>query len=182
VSFEVENSQFAFSVPKWLSRARLRAGPMPPISARPAERMSFLRGRDGCRWRSGGPRRAALDEIEHGVARLEAEGLAPRHVEGLAAGLAVAALGDADQRHVGDAEVVEDGAGGGELARAAVDDDEIGPGPPRPLLAPRLRLAPFATLRARCSFRRRLKRRSSTSRIMPKSSPGAMSDLMLKVR
>ena len=39
----------------------------------------------------------------------------------IAAGVAVAALGDADERHVGDAHLVERGARGFELALAAVD-------------------------------------------------------------
>jgi hypothetical protein len=69
----------------------------------------------------------ALQKVEHGIARLEAEGFAPRHVEGLAARLAVAALGDADEGNVVDAELGEDRPGRGELAGAAVDQHQIGP-------------------------------------------------------
>ena len=69
-----------------------------------------------------------LHEIEHRIARLELERLAARNEEGLAPGVAVRSLGDADQRHVGDAELGERFARGGELAEPAVDQDEIGPG------------------------------------------------------
>ena len=49
----------------------------------------------------------ALDEIEHRVAVRQHERLASGHEEGLAPGLAVAALGDGDERHVVDAELGE---------------------------------------------------------------------------
>ena len=39
----IEARSISFSVPKWCSKARLRDGPMPGISCRPASRMSFLR-------------------------------------------------------------------------------------------------------------------------------------------
>src|SRR5215475_10341578 len=70
----------------------------------------------------------ALDEVEHRVARLEHEWLAPRHVEGLPPGVAVGALGNADKRYVGEAKCRERFPRGGELATSAVDDHEIGPG------------------------------------------------------
>ena len=35
----------AFTVPKWRSSARLRVGPIPGISCKPASRISFLRAR-----------------------------------------------------------------------------------------------------------------------------------------
>ena len=54
--------------------------------------------------------------------------VAAGHVEGLAAGVAVRPLGDADERQVGDAEFGEHRLGGRELALAAVDEDEVGPG------------------------------------------------------
>ena len=57
-----------------------------------------------------------LHEIEHRIARLELHRLAARNEEGLAPGIALRPLGDADQRHVGDAERRERLARGGELA------------------------------------------------------------------
>ena len=47
----------------------------------------------------------------------------------LAAGIAVRALGDAGERDAGDAEFVQHRVGGGELPRAAVDEDEVGDAP-----------------------------------------------------
>ncbi len=69
----------------------------------------------------------ALQEIQHRVARGELEGGAAGHVEPFAAGIAVGAFGDGDQWQVGDAEFFEHGLGGGELAGAAIDEDEVGP-------------------------------------------------------
>ena len=94
----------------------------------------------------------ALQEIEHGISRLEAEGLAPRHEEALAPGVAVRPLGDADQRHIVDAEFGEDLQRRAQLPGAAVDQHQIRPG-----------------ARARApgsSFSAREKRRVSTSRII----------------
>src|SRR5262249_48630047 len=45
-----------------------------------------------------------LHEIEYGIARLELERLAPRHEESLEPGVALGALGDREERQVGDAE------------------------------------------------------------------------------
>src|SRR5262245_5957724 len=70
----------------------------------------------------------ALDEIEHRLARLELERLAPRQEEGLEPGVAVRSLGDGDERHVGDAERRQRLLRRRELAASAIDDDEIGPG------------------------------------------------------
>src|SRR5262245_571674 len=44
----------------------------------------------------------ALDEVEHRIARLEHERVAPRDMEGLSAGVAVGALGHSYQRYVGE--------------------------------------------------------------------------------
>src|SRR5690606_8437119 len=49
----------------------------------------------------------ALDEMERRIARRQAEGLAAGDDEGLAPGIAVRPLGDADERHVRDAELGE---------------------------------------------------------------------------
>ena len=87
------------------SSARLRVGPMPGISCKPASRMSRLR-RVRCEpiaKRCASSRRRS-HEIEHRVARRQPERLATGHEEGLAAGIAVQPLGDGDERHVGDAE------------------------------------------------------------------------------
>ena len=69
-----------------------------------------------------------LDEVEQRIARLEHERLAPGQVEGLAAGVALRPLGDRRERHVADAERRQGLARGGELALAAVDQHQIGPG------------------------------------------------------
>src|SRR5204862_6667442 len=62
----------------------------------------------------------ALDEIEHGIARLEQQRLvAAWEMEMLAAGIAVGPLGDADERDVGDAEGLQQLARDGELSAAA---------------------------------------------------------------
>ena len=63
----------------------------------------------------------ALEEIEHGIARLEAERRLARHEEALAAGVAVGSLGDADHGDVVDAELGQHLARRRELALAAVD-------------------------------------------------------------
>src|ERR1700687_582083 len=42
-----------------------------------------------------------LDEVEHRIARRQLERVAAREEEGFAAGVAVRALGDGDQRHLG---------------------------------------------------------------------------------
>jgi hypothetical protein len=92
-------------------------------------------------------------------ARLELDRLALRHEQGLAAGVAVRPLGDAEQRHLVDAELGEDLAGGIELAAAAVDDDGSGHCGNRSS-SPGFLSSPSA------GFSKRLKRRCSTSRIM----------------
>ena len=85
----------------------------------------------------------------------------------LAAGVAVAALGDADERDsLGDAELGEHRAHRRELALAAVDEDEVGPGRSRHLS--RLVVARGRRLALRpASLSSRAKRRRITSRIMP---------------
>ena len=79
-----------------------------------------------------------LDEIQGGVTFVQLEGLPPRREEGFAAGIALRAFGDADQRNAighrarperhGNPEFRHDVAHGIELALAAVDQKEIGPG------------------------------------------------------
>ena len=76
-----------------------------------------------------------LHEIKHGVARLELERLAAGHEEGLHPGVAVRAFGDGEERDIGETQRGQCLLGGAELAAAAVDDDEIGPG--RDLRRPR---------------------------------------------
>src|SRR6185437_2852111 len=68
-----------------------------------------------------------LDEIEHGVARLELDRLAVGHEQGLAAGVAIRSLGDRHQRYLSKSEVFEYLPYRVELAPAAVDDHEVGP-------------------------------------------------------
>src|SRR5262245_40205940 len=68
-----------------------------------------------------------LDEIQHGVARLELDRLAIRHEQGFPPGIAVGALGDRHQRYLGQSEAYENLPDGVELAAAAIDDDEIRP-------------------------------------------------------
>src|SRR5204863_7799504 len=76
---------------------------------------------------AGGLVTQALDEIEHGIARLEQQRLvAAWEMEMLAAGIAVGPLGDADERDVGDAEGLQQLARDGELSAAAVDQHEVG--------------------------------------------------------
>src|SRR6187455_538417 len=69
-----------------------------------------------------------LHEIEHRVARLELDRLASRNEEGLAPGIALRPLGNADQRHAADAEFGERFTRSRELAEPAVDQHQIGPG------------------------------------------------------
>ncbi len=96
----------------------------------------------------------ALQEEQHGVAGRKLPRAAVGQVEGLAAGVAVGALGDRDQRHVVDAEIGEHRARGRKLARAAVDEHEVGPGAAfalgvfldRALEAPRQHLAHHAEI------------------------------------
>src|SRR5690606_27152007 len=68
-----------------------------------------------------------LDEIENGVAWRQPEGRPALHMEALTAGLAVGALGDADERHPAHPEIGEDGACGIELADPPIDEHEVGP-------------------------------------------------------
>src|SRR5580704_12270843 len=68
-----------------------------------------------------------LDEIEYRVARRQLERDAAREEEGFAAGVAVRPLGDGDEGNLG-AELFQDFAGRVELAQAAVDQNQIGPG------------------------------------------------------
>src|SRR5688500_1587507 len=69
-----------------------------------------------------------LHEVEHRIAWPELERLAPRDEERLTAGIAFGPLGDADQRYARDPERRQRFARGGELALAAVDQHQIGPG------------------------------------------------------
>src|SRR5215468_3002246 len=63
----------------------------------------------------------SLQEIENGVLRFQAERLAPRQEEALAAGVAVRPLGDADNGDVGHAKFGEYLDRNRELPGAAVD-------------------------------------------------------------
>src|SRR6185312_471669 len=68
-----------------------------------------------------------LDEIQHGIARLELDRLALGQEQRLAAGIAVRPLCHPEQRDFGHAEPVQDFLGGVELAAPAIDDHEVGP-------------------------------------------------------
>src|SRR5262249_33270299 len=69
-----------------------------------------------------------LEVVEHGAFLIDAEGRAAGHEEALAAGVAVGALGDADEGDLAvEADVAERVARGVQLALAAVDEHEIGP-------------------------------------------------------
>ena len=70
----------------------------------------------------------ALHEIQRGIARRQAEWLAALHEKGLAASVAIDALGDGDQRHALDAQLVEDLPRRLILPAPAVDHHEIRPG------------------------------------------------------
>src|SRR2546423_3562350 len=85
-----------------------------------------------------------LHEVEHRVAWLEHERLAPGGVEGLPPGVAVGSLGYGDKGYIGEGKGRKRLLRGGELATPAVDDHEIGPGGfgvIRNLLAPDILLA-----------------------------------------
>jgi transposase len=111
----------------------------------------------------------ALDEIEHRVIVPQRERAAAGAVELLLAGVAVDPLGDADHRRRPPPPSRHDLG-----ARA-----ETCPAPPS--ISRRSGQAPFS--RSGSSFNSRLKRRVSTSFIMPKSSPGVSSSpLMLNLR
>ena len=69
----------------------------------------------------------ALQVEEQGRIGREADFAAARQVEGLAAGIAVRALGDADHGHVVDARFLQHRADRRELALAAVDQQQIRP-------------------------------------------------------
>ncbi|OPZ04185.1 MAG: hypothetical protein BWZ08_02752 [candidate division BRC1 bacterium ADurb.BinA292] len=75
----------------------------------------------------------ALEQVERGRSRFERDGVLPAGQEeallgaiDFVAAVLDAALGHADQRDAGQAEVLHDLDGDGELALAAVDDDEAG--------------------------------------------------------
>src|SRR5262245_56459899 len=70
----------------------------------------------------------ALDEVEHRIARLEHERVASGDMKCFPAGVAVGALGHTYKRYVGEAKCRKRLSRGGELAAAAIDDHEIGPG------------------------------------------------------
>ncbi len=71
----------------------------------------------------------ALHVIEDGILRLQAERLLTRAEESFAAGIAIGALGDGDQRHIVDPEIGQGTFSGAKLAGTAVDHDQIGPLP-----------------------------------------------------
>ena len=129
----------ALAVPKWRSRARLRDGPMPAISSS-GLRVHLLGAPRAVRADGEAVRLVAqaLDEIEHRVAVRQHERLAAGHEEFLAAGVAVAALGDGRRAAGPRCRARQAPRRGGELALAAVDEDQVGPGRHRlAVLAPR---------------------------------------------
>src|SRR4029077_3533206 len=69
----------------------------------------------------------ALDEIKHRIAWRQSKRRAAWLMERLTSSVAIGALGDCDQRDFVDAEGGESCACGGQLAFAAVDDDEVRP-------------------------------------------------------
>src|ERR1700733_8024556 len=68
-----------------------------------------------------------LDEIQDRIARRQLERRAAWNKEGFAAGIAVRAFGDGDERNVG-TEAFKRLARRRELALAAVDEDKVRPG------------------------------------------------------
>src|SRR5215217_5183418 len=70
----------------------------------------------------------ALHEIERRIARRQLQRRLSGQKESLAAGVAVAPLGDADEGHIVDADLRQRFARGLELPLAAVDEHEVGPG------------------------------------------------------
>src|SRR4051794_15997855 len=69
-----------------------------------------------------------LHEVEHRVAWLELDRLASRNEERLPPGIALRPLGDADERHIGDAHRGEHLPRGVELAKSSIDEEKVGPG------------------------------------------------------
>ena len=80
-----------------------------------------------------------LQIIQDRAFEIEAEGLLAGHVEMLAPGVAVGALGDSHQRHILHPQIGEDLAGDGQLSRPAIDQHQIG-------------TPPFGIRRARSDF------------------------------
>src|SRR3954454_16752729 len=78
----------------------------------------------------------ALHEIELRIARRQLQRRLSGQEEGLAAGVAVAPLGDADEGHIVDADLRQRFARRLELPLAAVDEHEVGPGRERVVLLP----------------------------------------------
>ena len=157
--------------PKWLSSARLRAAPMPGTSS-----SSLLRQRLGAAGAVGGDGEAvrlvpqALQEVQHRVARRQLEGRAAVHVEPFAAGVAVGALGDrrpAARRSRRDrpARPARRRAGRRRRRSAPGRASRAAGRPPGPVPSARGRSGAV-----------------STSRIMAKSSPGAIGPRMLNFR
>ena len=70
----------------------------------------------------------ALDEIEDGVIRRQTEGRFARHEKALAARVAVRTLGDARDGETMEAQFSQHGLCCGQLARSAVDQNEVRPG------------------------------------------------------
>src|SRR3954462_9259860 len=68
-----------------------------------------------------------LDEIQHGIARLELYGLAAMHEQGLAPRVAVRPLGHRQQLTLGQSKASENLLHRVELAAAPVDDHEVRP-------------------------------------------------------
>ena len=68
-----------------------------------------------------------LHEIEHRIARPELHRIAPGNEEGFAAGVALRAFRDSNERNIRHPKRGECLARGIELTEAAVDQEEIGP-------------------------------------------------------
>ena len=160
----------ARAVPKCISSARLRPGPMPGTSSSGLAVKLLARF-----WPVGADREAVrlvaqpLEVEEQRRIGREGDLAAAGQVEDLAPGIAVRPLGDADHRHVVDAGILQHLA---DRARA-------GPCRRRSAAGPAIRPCE----RSGSSFSSRAKRRPSTSRIIAKSSPGAVSGrLMLNLR
>jgi len=70
----------------------------------------------------------ALDKVEDGVSDRQAERFFAWQVKNLASGVAIDALGNADQGHIVDAKLLDNRADRVQLAEAAIDQNEVGPG------------------------------------------------------
>src|SRR5215831_6697275 len=122
-----------------------------------------------------------LDEIEHRIARLELERLPPGLEEGLHPRVPIRAFGDRKERHIDDAERRQRPPS---IMTRSGHGESLSPSAPMSMGAPACAGAVASATAGTdgapgigrgASFISRLKRRIRTSRIMPKSSPGARS-------